>query len=496
MPTASWFIWVRNITLGGVILAFIAFFGVPSGTAPVDVVADVDGETVERDVFEFFRQQNAARVSTDQAAAADVQALRQQIDRQTLEGVLYRYVMAREASEIGLRVTDAEVRQEILANPTFRREDGRFDRELFERFVARHDLGSERVYSGELRRDLLLRKFQALVTSSVRTAESRVREDVAKALAKVRLDYVSIPTSRFEAPEALSQAEVEAFAEQERDRLEALYQTRLLEYVRPEQVRARHILFAGEEGLERAQAARERLAAGEDFGALAKELSDDEATRDQGGSLGSFPRGHMVPALEQSAFSLEPGAFSDPVETSRGIHIILVEEHSPGTERTLEEVSSELARELLTSERARDAARAEAERVVGALDGAKSLAAAAAKSGVSLETSPLFGPGQPPPELGGAPGLIQAALTLDAENPVSRQIFDAGTRYLVIALKERQEPDAGELDLQVETFLEESQQRARADLMNRWYTARRTELQRKGLLEIYPLYPGEAGSGS
>src|SRR5829696_457804 len=93
------------------------------------------------------------------------------------------------------------------------------------------------------------------------------------------------------------------------------------------QVRAAHILLPT---LEAAEAARARLTeGGEDFATVARELSTDEGTAANGGALGWFTREEMVAPFAEAAFTLEPGAISEPVETEFGWHVIKVLERDP-----------------------------------------------------------------------------------------------------------------------------------------------------------------------
>lgn len=95
------------------------------------------------------------------------------------------------------------------------------------------------------------------------------------------------------------------------------------------QVKASHILLETEED---AQKALERLEAGEDFATVALEMSTDESTKENGGDLGWFPLGQMVPDFEKVAFNTPVGQYSEIVPTSFGFHIIYVEDKDENRE--------------------------------------------------------------------------------------------------------------------------------------------------------------------
>ena len=96
-----------------------------------------------------------------------------------------------------------------------------------------------------------------------------------------------------------------------------------------EQVKARHILVETEK---EALDIKKKLDAGENFEELAKEHSMDTSNKDQGGELGFFERGKMVPEFEDTAFSLKVGEISSPVKTQFGYHIIELEDKKEAKE--------------------------------------------------------------------------------------------------------------------------------------------------------------------
>ncbi len=107
------------------------------------------------------------------------------------------------------------------------------------------------------------------------------------------------------------------------DDAKKIYDARIAEIKPEDEVSARHILVDSEE---KAKELRAKIVAGADFAQLAKENSLDTGSKDQGGMLGYFVKGQMVPEFEAAAFKMAKGEVSEPVKTSFGWHIIKVED--------------------------------------------------------------------------------------------------------------------------------------------------------------------------
>lgn len=128
-------------------------------------------------------------------------------------------------------------------------------------------------------------------------------------------------------PVSVTEREMREFFEEQRASLEQ----------RPEILRIQQVIIeptASDTAWARAEADADSLVAllgeGADFEELAREHSEDPASADQGGDMGWFRRGVMVPEFERAAFSLRRDRVSDPVRTRFGYHIIRVDRQRPG----------------------------------------------------------------------------------------------------------------------------------------------------------------------
>lgn len=116
----------------------------------------------------------------------------------------------------------------------------------------------------------------------------------------------------------------------------------------PAQTHARHILITGDDAQAEAEKLRTQIVAGASFEAMAKEYSKDPGSAANGGDLGFFAEGRMVPEFDAALKTLKPGEVSEPVKTQFGWHVIqLVERRDAGT-RPFEEVRKELEAEART----------------------------------------------------------------------------------------------------------------------------------------------------
>ena len=200
-------------------------------------------------------------------------------------------------------------------------------------------------YTGQMPPGMDLDEQLALINMSM----VEFRENLARELSVNKLLEQAVELSE---PD---EAAVNAFYEEHTDDYFAI----------PENVTASHILVNARTGsdeetraaaLEKIQSVRQQLLEGADFAELAAAGSDCPSSQ-QGGSLGSFGRGQMVPAFESAAFTQDIGVIGDVVETDFGYHIILVTARSEGGTQELDDTTRERIAEFLQGQGREEALR-------------------------------------------------------------------------------------------------------------------------------------------
>jgi len=130
------------------------------------------------------------------------------------------------------------------------------------------------------------------------------------------------------------------------------FQANRAQYDKPEQAHVRHILVESDAA---ARFVLARLNRGEKFEDLARQLSKDPGSKEQGGDLGFVGKGQLVPEFERAAFALErPGQTSPVVKTQYGYHIIRLVERRVAQPASLAQVRDQIRRELLSKKQEAD----------------------------------------------------------------------------------------------------------------------------------------------
>ncbi|HUE88451.1 MAG TPA: peptidyl-prolyl cis-trans isomerase [Vicinamibacterales bacterium] len=450
----GWLKW----SLALVVLTFVVFY-IPdfitptAGAAPNEILAEVEGEDITVGAFQRRYTAQLQAYRSAYGSQLSEQLLRQLgIEQQILQQMVDEEAMVAEARRQGIRVSDVEVRERILAIPAFQ-ENGQFIGE--QRYRQMLQMNNPPLttteFENNLRRALLVEKLRNAVTGWMSVTDGEVADEFRRRNEKVQLDVVPLTPDAFRSQVTLNDADVAAYFEASKEmyrigekrrlryalvdvdqvrqqitvpeaELQAFYQQNIAQYTTPEQLAASHILFRLEDTDEeavrkQAEEVLKRAKAGEDFAALAKQFSQDDSNNTTGGSLGEFGRGTMVPEFEQAAFALKPGEISDLVKTSFGYHIIKVEKNEPATTRTLDEVRAEIEDQVKWQE-AQEQAESIAKALEAQITSPDDLDRMAKERGLHVQDTGAFLRDEPIDGLGPAPEVAAQAFQL-ADGAVS-----------------------------------------------------------------------------
>ena len=471
-----WLTGLFVLAVGGVFVFFIGI-GQPLQGRSASTIVKVGRYEYDRNDFERLRERREAQIQESVGEGYDARAMRDTLDQLTIQSLVDRGLLSLEAEALGLTVAKQEIERIVRSAGIFRGEDGRFDREAFERY-AEYEFGNQHNFIEEQRQGLLATKLVRLLATQARVSDAEAHEVVRRRLEAVQLAIVSLDATSPPAGLEISEEQVQGLLTAREADAKALYEQRLETYDVPEQVRARHILLRVEPGApaeavearrREAEAIHARLVGGEDFASLASSLSEDPGSKESGGDLGFFKRGQMVKPFEDAAFALGPGELSPVFRSDFGFHLLRVEERKPAQLRTFDEVKAELAREILGREAARELARGIADRLAEAIRAGKSLETAAREAKLTLDRTGRLQrrPDGYVPGLGAAQDLLALAFTLPA-GASSPQIFEVGGKLALIQVLERAEPAAEEIAAAAAAERSQLLEQKRRELSDTW----------------------------
>ncbi len=291
-------------------VALIILVAVPAAAELVDrIAAVVNKDVIALSEVESRAQGELQRVRAEQDPKRRNE-LRDTVMKRALDSLIGEKLMEGQLRELNIDVSDAEV---DLGIEDVKRQNG-IDGDQFEKLLLQEGYTMT-----------TYRQFMKKHLARLKLINLKVRSKVKVSEEDVKVEYAKV--AKMESEDA--------------------------------EVHARHLLVqvAPKATADQVEAARKKAAAlaeearrpGTDFIELAKKKSEGPSAAD-GGDLGFFRRGVMVPEFERSAFNLPVGGISDPIRTKFGWHVIKVEERRSVAAKTFEEMRDQLRNRMLSQQ--------------------------------------------------------------------------------------------------------------------------------------------------
>ncbi|MFC3023435.1 peptidylprolyl isomerase [Vibrio zhugei] len=419
-----------KVILGLIILSFV-FAGIGSYlvSGSNNAAAKVGDTTISRAKFEQAYQNERNRMQSQMGDyfsnllgdPSYVASFRKSVlDRMINDALIEQY-----AKELGLRVSDKQVREQLLQIPAFQK-DGQFDKSVYQAALQRSQFTPD-TFAEYLRQDMLRNQLMQAIQSSEFTLPDEVKQQAALIGQTRSIRTITLDTADFAKKISLKDDEIkqyyqehpQAFTRPEQEKVSYLelsanalkegitisddaakqyYDEHKSQYSTPEQRDVSHILIKGDE--QQAQAILKELHNGAKFSVLAKKESQDVGSAKQGGELGWIERKTMDPKFEDAAFALKKaGDISGVVKSSFGYHIIKLNGIKAPKAKPFSEVKDKIVADL-KDQKAVDkfyTLQDKLEKV--AFESPDSLDAAAKAIGVQYKTTDFIGMNGQGPEL-------------------------------------------------------------------------------------------------
>lgn len=369
--------WIAKTIIGIIVmlLALTGFDAIFNAASNSRNAAEVNGEEISLDELNQAMNMQRRQLAQQLGGNFDPSMLDDKLVRESsLRALIDRALLLQGARDADFAFSEAALDQLILQTPEFA-VDGVFNAARFDQVIQQ--MGYTRLQFRELlKQEMLIGQLRAGISGSGFVTDEQIEafarlEQQTRDFATITVpaetaavdvsndearEYYEKNTDRFRSPEQVILEYLELNKESFFDQVEVseedikdLYQQRIANLA--EQRRAAHILIETDgsddaTAKEKIDEVAKRLASGEDFSALAKELSQDPGSANEGGDLGFAGPGVYDPAFEEALYGLEEGQVSAPVRSDFGWHLIkLLGVQSPEIP-TLESLKPELVREL------------------------------------------------------------------------------------------------------------------------------------------------------
>ena len=373
--------WLAYVIVGFISIPFV-FWGVQEylGAGGNRLAAEING--VEIPVQEFQRALKQRQQQIRSMFGANVPAALIEggaIQQTVINDMIKNELLRQYANDAGFKVGDRLLRDEIKRQPYFQK-DGKFSAKKYEQLLAQQRM-TKAGFEQQIRAGLQDEQFKKAIVSSTIQSNLESKDYLMLKHQERDIEYLEMPLSLIKDQVSVSDEAIAEYYNTHKDKfttdekvklqyilldpkdveqqinipdgaLLQLYDQGKSQYRTVEARHAAHILLKPADGSEAAQQKTEeklnevlaRIKNGEDFGAIAQEISEDGLSKEKQGDLGFISVGDMDPVFEKALFALNVGEVSEPVKSSSGIHLIKFIELRPARQKTFDEVHDQVER--------------------------------------------------------------------------------------------------------------------------------------------------------
>ncbi len=523
------------VLFGIVIVVFIVNFGPQSqGTSCEQMnkedsyAARVGSQTITNNDFRYgFMLMGGAQ-------RAPKAAQQERLKETVMDMLIERELLVETADKLGFVVTEEDVEDEIAESKltllgrqrvfSELQKDGKFNYEAFKMFVQ-FQLGmTPKAFLAQQRKELMASRVRNLLREGVSISDDEVKNDFVRKNRQMNLEYMRFVGHRFDAEVAPTDDEIAAYAAKNEAKLKEVYEQKKFLYEKaPAQRKLRQILIkvardaddkTDKKARERADALVEKIKKGAKssgkaavtFTEVAKESSEDAASKARGGDVGWRARGgtNLQGDAEDTLFAAKEGAIVGPLKGNDGYIITKVEGAREG-HVPFDKAKRELAEEALRREQSTAKAKAAAEATLAKL---KQTPAATMKTTFpppSDSEEATGGDTGPTPRveetglsalranregvvvegIGVSTPLAKAAAALTPEAPFAGP-FDINESFVIVRLKERKEPNMTDFDKKKPELVREAELAKGERVLGDWTRARCVEAKDAKRISVVP----------
>ena len=464
-----------RVVLGIIVVVFV-FWGIGTGNMNTSqVVATVDGKRITDTRYHQAMKRNPQ--ATDKSLTEEQH---RQVARNTIQQLITQEVLLQEADRLGIEISDEEVARTILGIEAFTDEAGEYSQELYIRHLKRYG-STQAGFEVDIRNSLLLSRLQDVALQSVTVDEDEIRERWFDQMTSFELDMVTVRALAFYDDVQPSETELETFIAENRPEIRAWYDDHFeSRFHKPTRAKVRMILLQGSDAEGDEQALNDRMAtiraeleAGADFAMMARKYSED-LSAENGGLLGEVRYDQLDTSLGNAIFGQDDAPLNEPglrlpARTSRGLHLVTVEEILPEETTEEQDARAEIAGILMQERQSPALASAYAEQLRSAWTETGELPLQLLAD-QGLRTEPV-GPitlANPAIANFGPIESLREALEAAQQGEVLASVIEVPGAWLVARVASREEPDPERLETELPALTPQIEAMRRMEFFEAW----------------------------